>query len=105
MTPEEEKEALIELFTGAWYLQLPEIVKKVVEEYPPVYIYRFKNTKKQFFIERIEEPLDKNEPITFVIQKIGKGGLIAEMGMGLLDTNKVFGVKPEDIERVPPEDM
>lgn len=105
MTPEEEKAALIELFTGAWYLQLPEIVQKVVEEYPPIYIYRFKNSKKQFVIERIEEPLDKNDPITLVVQKIGKGGLMPAALQERIDTNKVFGVKLEDIERVPPEDI
>lgn len=83
-----------------WYKELPIAVKKAVDKYPPMHVYRFKNSKKEFYIVAYDEedPLDPNTKVTLRVQKSGKGGALAEIGMGELDTNQVFGVELDSIE-------
>lgn len=86
-----------------WYKTRPEIIKKTIELLPPDRFYKFKDSGKQCFIISIEEPESgKFEDITLTVQKTGvggkMGGLMAHIGLRLLDQNRVFGVKIEDIE-------
>lgn len=95
-----EEAKLQELHASDWYKELPEKVKVAVDQYPPIKFYRFKDSKKQFYIFSFEEPENEDGEITITVQKIGIGGAMAEMGMGPLDTNMVFGVSLKDIEDV-----
>jgi len=82
-----------------WYQELPEIIKQIVELFPPTQLYKFKNSGKQCYIISIEEPESgKIEDVTVTVQKTGVGGVMDEIGLGLLDNNQVFGVKITDIE-------
>ena len=83
--------------TREWYNNLPPSVREVVDDYPPIHIYRFKDSKKQFVIESYELDSDIGE-LTCTVHKIGRGGAMASIGFGFLDTNLVFGVKFDDIE-------
>lgn len=91
---------LEELQQDEWYLGLPEIIQKTIDIVPPIYIYKLKESGKHCTIVSYEEP-ESNllEEVTVTVQKIGVGGTMAEMGMGALDTNRVFDVKPSDLLR------
>ena len=107
MTQEEADEAIAVLHNDLWFLELPENVKEVVRRFPPIFLYRFKDTKKQFYIVSFneEDPDDPNGKITLKVQKIGIGGVLSQLGLGKLDRNEVFGVELDSIERVPNEDI
>lgn len=90
---------LEELQQDDWYKERPECVQRVVDIIPPIRLYKFKNSGKQCYIVSYEESHSgKMEDVTFTVQKTGIGGAMAEMGMGHLDTNAVFGLKPDDLE-------
>lgn len=92
-------EELEELKQSEWYTQKPEIIKQAIDILPPNQLYKFKDSGKQCYIVSFEEPESgKLEDVTCTVQKTGVGGVLADMGMSKLDTNKVFGLKPEDLE-------
>jgi len=90
-----------EFFESEWFLTRPEYLREFIKEYPPAY-YKFKDSGKECYIigyeESFENPVKEN--ITIIVQKTGKGGPMAEMGLGMLDTNQVFGVKPESLIKI-----
>lgn len=83
--------------TRKWRDSLPPSVQGIVDDYPPIHVYRFKKSQKQFIIKSYGLDSDTGE-LTCTIQKTGQGGAMASMGLGSLDTNQVFGVKFDDIE-------
>ena len=84
-----------------WYKERPALIKQAMDILPPIQQYRFKDSKKICFIVSVEEPeSNKLEDVTVTVQKIGKGGSMDEMGLGQLDTNRVFGVKLTDLEPI-----
>lgn len=83
-----------------WFLQRPELIQKAIITLPPICHYKFKNSGKQCYIISYDEPESQLlEDVTVTVQKTGVGGAMAEMGMGQLDTNQVFGVKLDDLEK------
>ena len=92
---------LEELKTTDWYKERPEVIQKAINLLPPIDLLRFKNSKKECYIISYSEPesglLDE---VTVTVQKTGNGGLLAEAGLGILDTNQVFGVKINDLEKI-----
>ncbi len=94
MTLEEFKET-------DWYKERPKVIQEACCILPPIRQYRFKNSKKECVIISFDEPESgKIEDVTVMVQKTGKGGPMAEMGLGSLDTNKVFGLKLDDLEPI-----
>lgn len=84
-----------------WFLTRPKLIQEVIETYSPLKTYRFKSSKKQCVIIAYDEPESGLlKDVTVIVQKTGKGGAMDEMGLGVLDTNQVFGVKLEDLEIV-----
>ena len=83
--------------TRQWRDSLPPSVREIVDDYPPIHIYRFKDSQKQFIIKSYQVDSDTGE-LTCTAYKIGQGGAMASMGLGLLDTNLVFGVRFDNIE-------
>lgn len=84
-----------------WYRARPEVIRQAIDLYP-LQMYRFKSSGKHCYIIGYEEPeSDRLEDVTLIVQKTGEGGALAEMGLGELDTNQVFGVKPTDLEPLP----
>ncbi len=89
---------LEELQQTEWYKCRPEVIKQAIDKLPPIHLYKFKETGKQCQIVSFEEPeSDKLEDVTCTVQKTGIGGVMAEMGLGAMDTNQVFGVKLDDL--------
>jgi hypothetical protein len=88
-----------ELIKTDWYLTRPKRVKDAINKLPPTNLYRFKDSKKQCYIVSYEEPHSETEPITVTVQKTGVGGNLALMGLGVLDTNKVFDVSLDNLEK------
>jgi len=90
-----------ELKSSEWYQSRPQIIKDAIELLPPTQLYQFKDSKKQCFIFSYEEPKSgKLEDVTVTVEKIGVGGPMAAMGLGSLDTNRVFGIKMDSLEPV-----
>jgi hypothetical protein len=82
-----------------WYISRPDIIKQAMEILPPTQLYKFKSSGKQCYIRSYEGNDDsKIEDVTVTVKKTGVGGLLAEFGMGALDTNGVFGIKLTDLE-------
>ena len=89
---------LAELKETSWYEERPTVIKRAINKRPPIFLYKFKDSGKQCQIVSYEEPVSgKAKDVTVTVQKTGVGGALAEMGMGVLDTNQVFGVKLDDI--------
>ena len=68
-----------------------------------------RRTTKEEYLKKLEdiqktvdiieqEGASLGKDVTVTVQKTGVGGTMAEMGLGNLDTNKVFGVKLTDLE-------
>lgn len=90
---------LEELKQTDWYKERPKVIQEAICKKPPIRMYKFKDSGKQCYIHSYEEPnSDKLEDVTCTVQKTGKGGPLAEMGLGSLDTNGVFGVPLDDLE-------
>ena len=90
---------LEELKESNWYKERPEVIQQAICILPPICLYKFKDSGKQCVIYSFSEPeSNKLEDVTITVQKTGIGGPMAEMGLGLLDTNKVFGVRLDDLE-------
>lgn len=89
---------LDELKETDWYKERPEVIKEAINRIPPTQLYQFKDSKKQCYIVGYTEPDDKTLEVTLIVQKTGVGGPMAEAGLGVLDRNQVFGVKPDDLE-------
>ena len=90
---------LEELQQDIWYKERPEIIKQAIDKLPPIQLYKFKDTGKQCYIISFEEPKNgKLEDVTCTVQKTGVGGPMAEMGLGNLDSNIVFGLSLDDLE-------
>lgn len=90
---------LEKLQQNEWYKQRPEVIRQAIDKLPPIQLYKFKESGKQCQIVSFEEPESgKLEDVTCTVQKTGVGGAMAEMGLGALDTNRVFGVKLDDLE-------
>ena len=88
-----------ELKQTVWYNERPEVIKQAICKLPPTQLYKFKSSGKQCQIYSFEEPESgKLEDVTCTVLKTGVGGAMAEMGIGMLDTNGVFGVKLDDLE-------
>lgn len=84
-----------------WYKERPDCIKEAINALPPTETYRFKDSKKECVIVSYSEPVSELlEDVTVTVQKTGNGGVMAEMGLGILDTNQVFGVKLDDLEIV-----
>ena len=82
-----------------WYQERPDVIKQAIELLPPIQLYKFKDSGKQCTISSYEEPeSNKLEDVTVTVQKTGIGGPMAEMGLGELDRNQVFGVEINDLE-------
>ena len=88
---------LNELKQTDWYQERPDSIKEAIEKLPPIVLYKFKNSGKQCHIISYDEDKETGE-ITLTVQKTGLGGAMAQMGLGTLDTNAVFGVKLDDLE-------
>lgn len=89
---------LEELIQTDWYRERPEIIKQIVHKLPPTRFYKFKTNGKQCYIYSYEEPKSgKLEDVTCTVVKTGVGGPMATMGLGELDTHRVFGVRFEDL--------
>ena len=90
---------LKQLKQSDWYKERPLLIQQAIEILPPIQLYKFKTTGKQCYIVSFEEPeSSKLEDVTVTVQKTGVGGSMAEMGMGSLDTNAVFGLSLTDLE-------
>lgn len=82
-----------------WYKERPEVIKQAIELLPPTQLYMFKTDGKQCTIYSYEEPKSgKIEDVTITVQKTGIGGVLSDIGLGIFDTNLVFGVKIDDLE-------
>lgn len=80
-----------------WFKERPKIIQEAIENLPPTNLYSLNG--KQCHIISYEEPESGlSKDVTVMVQKTGVGGVLAEMGMGELDTNRVFGIKPEDLK-------
>lgn len=79
-----------------WYKERPQHIKDAIDIKPPCYMYRMKETGKKCYIIAYDEDNDKH--VTLTVQKMGEGGVLAEIGMGMLDINQVFGVELNDLE-------
>lgn len=90
---------LEELKQHDWYKSRSLLIQQAIEILPPTKLYKFKNNGKQCYIQSFEEPESgKLEDVTVTVQKTGVGGAMAEMGMGVLDTNAVFGLNLYDLK-------
>jgi hypothetical protein len=90
---------LQELKQTDWYKERPVIIQKAIDILPPMESYKFKDSGKHCRIISYEEPESgKFEDVTCTVQKTGVGGAMGAMGLGVLDTNQVFGVKINDLE-------
>lgn len=90
---------LEEIQQSEWYQTRPEVIQKAIIAYPPIQLYKLKSSGKQCLIVAFDEPESGLlEDVTCMVQKTGVGGPMAEMGLGVLDRNKVFGLKLEDLE-------
>ena len=93
------EELMKELKEDEWYQTRPQIIKDAIDILPPTRYYMFKDSKKECYIISYDEPENgKVEDVTVMVQKTGVGGPMAEMGLSMLDTNKVFGVALTDLE-------
>lgn len=90
---------LDELKNSDWYKERPEVIKQVIDLLPPTKLYKFKESNKECYIIGYTEPEKGNNPndVTLIVQKTGNGGAMANMGLGSLDTNQVFGVLLTDL--------
>ncbi len=95
---EEDKKLFERLRSEEWYNTRPQVIKDAINKIPPVIYYKFKNSGKQCYIVAFTEPDEENKEVTLTVQKTGEGGAMAKMGLGVLDTNQVFGVHIEDLE-------
>ena len=93
--------ALEELKGTDWYKERPDSIKEAIDQIPPTQLYRFKDSQKQCYIIGYTESESPDGKVTLIVQKTGEGGPMAAMGLGVLDTNQVFGVDPESLEVVP----
>lgn len=95
-----------EIKATPWYQERPEIIRQAIEKLPPNKLYKFKGSGKQCYLVSYEEPEEKDEvkEVTVTVQKTGKGGAAEKMGMPELDTNIVFGVRPDDLELWPEDE-
>lgn len=91
--------SLKELQQSDWYKTRPEIIQRTMDNYSPFDLFEFKDSKKQCIIIGYEEPKDNSE-VTLIVQKTGVGGAMYEIGLGSLDTNKVFNVKLADLNKI-----
>lgn len=90
---------LEELKQTDWYKERPEIIQQAICKLPPIQLYKFKDSGKQCQIYSFEEPESgKFEDVTCTVKKTGIGGVMAKIGLGVLDTNSVFGVPLDDLE-------
>ena len=90
---------LRELKETDWYKERPVVIQQAVCILPPICLYKFKSSGKQCIIYSFEESAScKLEDVTVTVIKTGVGGALAEMGLGSLDKNGVFGVKLDDLE-------
>jgi len=90
---------LEELQQNEWYKQRPRVIRQAIDKLPPIQLYKFKESGKQCQIISFEEPESgKLEDVTCTVQKTGLGGVVSEIGFGALDSNRVFGVKLDDLE-------
>lgn len=86
-----------EIIKSDWFKERPKIIQEVIKKLSPTEMYSLNG--KQCHIISYEEPESGLvEDITVTVQKTGVGGPLAEMGMGILDTNQVFDIKPEDLK-------
>lgn len=92
---------LEELKITDWYKERPTVIQQAIDLLPPIDLLRFKESKKECYIISYAEPESSLlEDVTVTVQKTGNGGPMAKMGLGMLDTNQVFGVKINDLEKV-----
>lgn len=90
---------LEELQQDEWYLSRPKSIRDAIDLVPPIHLYKFKTSGKCCHIISYEEPKE-GDKVTITVQKTGEGGALAELGLGVLDTNRVFGVALTDIEQI-----
>lgn len=91
---------LEDLKQSDWYKERPLVIQQAIDIIPPTQLYKFKDSGKQCAIMSYEEPESgKLEDVTCTVAKTGIGGAMAHMGLGNLDTNGVFGVKLDDLEK------
>lgn len=82
-----------------WYKSRPKVIQQAIDKLPPIHKYKFKDSGKQCCIVSYSEPISgRLDDVTIVVQKLGIGGAMDEMGLGELDKNQVFDVKLDDLE-------
>lgn len=91
---------LEELQQSDWYLSRPQVIREAIDKYPPIQLYKFKDSGKQCQLYSYSEPESgKLEDVTVTVHKTGIGGPLAEMRLGVIDTfTGVFGVSLNDLE-------
>lgn len=90
---------LKEIQQSDWYKERPKVIQDAIDKLPPIQMYKFKNSGKQCWVHSYEEPDSGNlDEVTCTVVKTGIGGVMADAGLGMLDTNAVFGVSLDDLE-------
>jgi hypothetical protein len=97
-----ETPSIQEIMESDWYKTRPEAIQQAIVKMPPTVMYRFKDSKKECYILAYTEGDTENDPVTLVVQKTGKGGILSTLGMPELDTNQVFEVSIDDLELIEP---
>lgn len=92
--------AFLEVKNDPWFAERPENIKKAIIALPPTIKYRFKDSKKECVLIAYQGPTETQPEVTVTVQKTGEGGALSDLGLGAIDTNKVFGVKLTDLEPV-----
>lgn len=78
-----------------WFHTRPKVIQDAIIKLPPTRYYSLNG--RQCFIIAYSEPESRKKEVTVRVQKTGVGGPMAEMGLGSLDQNQVFGIKLSDL--------
>jgi len=82
-----------------WYKERPVVIQQAINLLTPTQMWKLKNSGKQCMIYSYEEPVSgKLEDVTVTVTLTGRGGVMDSMGLGMLDTYKVSGIKFNDLE-------
>lgn len=87
-------EKLEELMEEEWFQSRPPDIQKMIIKYPPIVLYKFKDSGKVVYM------FSYCEDGTVTVIHLGYGTEFAFMSRNW----KVFDVKPEDLEALTPEE-
>lgn len=82
-----------------WYKERPKVIQEAIDILPPTKLYSLNG--RQCYIISYGEPEKEEDKVTVTVQKTGIGGPLAEVGLGELDTNQVFGIELTDLTEWP----